>query len=66
MPGKIHTAKWDSCLKKVMAQGKSKEAAAAICTASLGEEGSITSAHRRKAIYNLPTEKSIIKKHNGA
>lgn len=36
MPGKgTHTAKWDSCFKKVQAGGKSADAAA-ICTAALG------------------------------
>jgi hypothetical protein len=44
----VHTEKWKSCFEKVKEQGKSEESAAAICTDSIGYEGSIKKAHRQK------------------
>jgi hypothetical protein len=49
MPGrkKIHTAKWDRCVKKVRKKSKGKYNPYAVCTAVLGEKGSIRKAHQR-------------------
>lgn len=50
MPGKAkHSDKWDRCFQKVQAQGHSKESAAAICTAALGEE-SYNEAHEEEEV----------------
>lgn len=46
-PGSIHTAKWDRCTKKVRARGGPYNEYA-VCTASVGYEGSIKAGHRRK------------------
>lgn len=43
----VHTAKWDRCYKDVKARGGARSAAA-VCTAALGERGSIKVGHRRK------------------
>jgi hypothetical protein len=43
----IHTAKWKRCFEKVSKE-KGDEAAAGICTDSIGYEGSIKKAHRKK------------------
>ena len=50
MPGgKVHTKKFDKCLKEVKAKGgKSAKFAAPICMKSIGYEGSINKGHRRK------------------
>jgi hypothetical protein len=43
----IHTAKWDRCFEKVSKE-KGDEAAAGICTDSIGYEDSIKKSHRKK------------------
>jgi hypothetical protein len=43
----IHTAKWKRCFEKVSKE-KGDEAAAGICTDSIGYEGSIKKSHRKK------------------
>jgi hypothetical protein len=48
----IHKEKWKSCFEKVKKQGKSEESAAAICTKSIGYEGSIKKKHRKKETLN--------------
>ena len=53
---KIHTKKWERCFKKV-SQEESDEAAAAICTSSIGYEDSIYSKHRRKESVNPKMKK---------
>lgn len=46
--GAIHTKKWDRCVKKVKAQGKSEEAAYKICSSSINNAG-VKSGHQRKS-----------------
>lgn len=41
----IHTAKWDRCVKDISARGGAKSAAA-VCTATIGYEGSVKKGHR--------------------
>ena len=53
---KIHTKKWERCFKKV-SQEESDEAAAAICTSSIGYKDSIYSKHRRKESVNPKMKK---------
>lgn len=53
---KIHTKKWERCFKKV-SQEESDEAAAAICTSSIGYKDSIYSKHRRKESINPKMKK---------
>ena len=53
---KIHTKKWERCFKKV-SQEKGDEAAAAICTSSIGYKDSIYSKHRRKESVNPKMKK---------
>jgi len=53
---KIHTKKWERCFDKVSKE-KGDESAAAICTSSIGYEGSIYSKHRRKEESNNPKMK---------
>jgi hypothetical protein len=43
----VHTSKWDKCFNKIK-QDKSEESAAAICTDSIGYEGSIKKSHQRQ------------------
>jgi hypothetical protein len=45
--GRIHTVKWDRCVKKVRKRSKGKYNPYAVCTAVLGEEGSVLKSHRR-------------------
>lgn len=50
MPGtRHHSDKWHSCWEKVQGQGKDESAAAAICTASLGDESYDDEATSRSA-----------------
>lgn len=53
---KIHTKKWERCFKKV-SQEEGDEAAAAICTSSIGYKDSIYSKHRRKESVNPKMKK---------
>ena len=53
---KIHTKKWERCFDKVSKE-KGGEAAAAICTSSIGYKGSIHSKHRRKESVNPKMKK---------
>jgi hypothetical protein len=53
---KIHTKKWERCFDKVSKE-KGDEAAAAICTSSIGYKGSIYSKHRRKESVNPKMKK---------
>ena len=43
----VHTAKWDRCVKDVKTKGGASSPYA-VCTAMLGERGSIKAGHRRK------------------
>jgi hypothetical protein len=45
----VHTAKWDRCVTDVRRRGGAKSAAA-VCTAVLGERGSILKKHRRRRV----------------
>jgi len=45
--GKIHTKKWDRCVKKVKASGKSEESAYKICSSSVKNAG-VQSDHQQK------------------
>lgn len=53
MPGRrsIHTPKWDRCVKAVRISARRyhrKVNAYAVCSARLGEQGSVKKGHRRK------------------
>ena len=52
-PRRIHTAKWDRCVRQVKARG-GVSSPAAVCTASLGERGSILKTHRRNPRERRP------------
>ncbi len=45
--GAIHTKKWDRCVKKVKADGKSEESAYKICSSSIKNAG-VQSGHQQK------------------
>lgn len=45
-PRSVHTKKWDDCVKEVRAKGGGYSPYA-VCTAELGERGSIKAGHRR-------------------
>lgn len=44
---KIHTQKWDRCVEKVKADGKSEESAYKICSSSIKNAG-VKSSHQKK------------------
>jgi hypothetical protein len=66
-PGRrsVHTAKWDRCVKDVRRKGGAANPDA-VCTATLGERGSIKKAHRRnpkRKRRTNPTSNWIITAH---
>lgn len=54
----VHTLKWDRCVSDVSARGQARSAPA-VCTAALGERGSILRRHRRRRNPRAPGEKTI-------
>ena len=67
-PGRrsVHTAKWDRCVKDVRRKGGAANPDA-VCTAMLGERGSIKKSHRRnpkkRKRRTNPTSNWIITAH---
>lgn len=49
---RIHTKKWQSCVKKVKKKGGDYNPFA-VCTASIGKKGSILKSHRRMGSRKL-------------
>lgn len=55
-PSKVHTSKFDRCMRDVKRRGGAKSAAA-VCMAGIGYEGSVRKGHRRE--NPLPTDREI-------